>query len=186
MKRLLIALVATVFLFSCTDQKKADESTAKSEEKTASTSISYPYTADYSSDFSIGDPNHSKMVLDLYKMWEENRIDDMKSLLADSVMIEFPDGNKFADNKVDSMIAIAKQFRKGLSSLKIQFDGWFPARSNDKKEDYVLVWSRDYTTDLAGKTDSSRVHAYFLIKNNKIRLWSEFQQKLAPEPPAKK
>ena len=186
MKNLLTALIAAAFLFSCTDEKKADESSGKLEATKATSAIAYPYMADYSSDFSMGDPNHSKMVLELYKMWEENRVDDMKTLLADSVMIEFPDGNKFADNKVDSMIAMAKQFRKEISSLKIKFDGWMPVRSNDKQEDYVLVWSRDYSTNLAGKIDSSRVHAYFLIKNNKIRLWSEFQQRLAPEPPAQK
>ncbi len=184
MKQTFTALIATVILFACNNEKKTDE--IKSEEKTASASIAYAYTADYSSDFSIGDANYSKMVLDLYKMWEENKIDEMKTLLADSVMIEFPDGNKLADMPVDSMLNIARQVRKGMSSLKIQFDGWIPVRSNDKQADYVLAWTRDYVTDLAGKTDSSRVHAYFLIKNNKIRSWSEFEQKLTPPAPGKK
>jgi len=187
MKKLLTALIASTFFFSCTDEKKDDATAAKAEEKTASTtSISYPYTADYSSDFSIGDPNHAKMVLDLYKMWEENKIDDMKTLLADSVSIDFPDGNKFGDNTVDSMMNMAKFFRKQLASLKINMDGWISVKSNDKKDDYVLVWSREHTVDAMGKVDSARIHAYFLIKNNKIRSWSEFSQKLAPEPPAKK
>jgi hypothetical protein len=186
MKRLLFALVAAAFLVACTDEKKTDEPSAKTDEKKESASIAYPYTANYSSDFSIGDPNHARMVLDLYKMWEENRIDDMKSLLADSVSIDFPDGNKFGDNTVDSMISTAKQFRKAYSSLKIDFDGWMPVRSKDKEEDYVLVWSREHSIDAAGKADSARIHSYFLIKNNKIRSWSEFQQKLSPAPTAKK
>ena len=186
MKPLLIALVAAAFLFACNNEKKTDETSVKTEEKTESVAINYPYKAAYSSDFSVGDPNHAKMVLDLFKMWEENKVDDMKTLLADSVSIEFPDGNKFANNTVDSMINFAKQFRKQIKSLKVEFDGWMAVKSNDKKEDYVLTWSRDYTTDMSGKADSARVHAYFLIKNNKIRSWSEFQQKLAPPPPAKK
>jgi hypothetical protein len=81
------------------------------------------------------------------------------------------------------MINFAKQFRKTLSSVRVAFDGWMPIHVNDTKEDYVLVWSRDYSTDMAGKLDSARVHAYFLIKNNKVRSWSEFQQKLTPPPP---
>jgi hypothetical protein len=188
MKRLSIALVAAAFLFACNNEKKPDESSAKPEEKKGSAAMVYPYKAGYSSDFSMGDANHSKMVLDLYKMWEENKLDDMKTLLADSVSIDFPDGNKFKDNKADSMISFAKQFRKTLSSVKVMFDGWMPIHVNDTKEDYVLVWSRDYNTDMSGKMDSTRGHAYFLIKNNKIRSWSEFQQKLTapPPPPAKK
>jgi len=187
MKRLLIALFAAAFLFACNNEKKTDETTGKTDEKKESAAIAYPYKAAYSSDFSIGDANHSKMVLDLYKMWEDNKVDEMKALLADSVSIDFPDGNKFNDNKVDSMINFAKQVRATLSSLKITFDGWMPVHANDANEDYVLVWSRDYSTDLSGKVDSSRVHAYFLIKNNKVRSWSEFQQKLSPAtPPPKK
>src|SRR5262245_1948655 len=98
MKPLLIALVASSFLFACNNEKKTEETAASTEEKKDQVAVSYPYKAEYSSDFSIGDPNHAKMVLDLFKMWEENKVDDMKPLLADSVWIEFPDGNKFADN----------------------------------------------------------------------------------------
>ena len=187
MKRFLIALVAATFLFACNNEKKTDEPTGKMEEKKESAGIAYPYKAGYSSDFSLGDPQHAKMVLDLYKMWEDNKVDEMKTLLADSVSIEFPDGNRFNDNTADSMISFAKQFRATLSSVKVILDGWMPVHANDAKDDYVLVWSRDYSTDMSGKVDSSRAHAYFLIKNNKIRSWSEFQQKLTPAtPPAKK
>jgi len=186
MKRLSFVLVAATVLFACNSDKKAEETAGKTEEKKESSAVTYSYTAGYSYDFSIGDANHARMVLDLFKMWEENRVDDMKTLLADSVSIEFPDGNKFADNTADSMINFAKQFRKQIKSIKLEFDGWMPVKSNDKKDDYVLTWWRDYTTDLSGKADSVRLHAYFLIKNNKIRSWSEFQQKLAPSPPPKK
>jgi len=183
MKRLPKILALTVLLIACNDEKKADESSAAgTAEKKETAAVSYPYKAGYSSDFSIGDANHSKLVLDLYKMWEDNKLDDMKSILADSVGLDFPDGNKF-NGPVDSFINMAKQFRSTLSSVKVSFDGWMPVHSNDMKDDYVLVWSHDYNTDKSGKMDSTRGHAYFLIKNNKIRSWSEFQQKLTPPPP---
>ena len=189
MKRLSIVIVAASVLFACSNEKKTDETSAKPEEKKESVAITYPYTATFSSDFSIGDANHAKMVLDLYKMWEDGRVDDFKSVLADSASIDFPNGYKFKDNTADSLISFAKQFRKGLSSVKLMFDAWMPIHVNDKKEDYVLVWYREYETDMKGKVDSTRGHAYFQMKNNKIRSWSEFDQKLMappPPPPAKK
>jgi len=186
MKRLSIVLVAASVLFACNNDKKAEETSGKTEEKKESSPVTYAYAAGYSSDFSMGDATHGKIVLDLFKMWEENKVDDMKTLLADSVSIEFPDGNKFADNTADSMINFAKQFRNQIKSIRVEFDGWMPVKSNDKNDNYVLTWSREYTTDMKGKADSSRMHAYFLIKNNKIRSWSEFQQKLTPAPPPKK
>jgi hypothetical protein len=185
MKQFLTALTVTVFLLACNNEKKGDEASGKSEEKKGSAPLSYAYTPEYSSDFSMSDSNHAKMVLDLFKMWEDNKLDEMKPLLADSVWIDFPDGNKFADNTADSMLNFAREYRKKLASVRSKLDGWMSVRSNDKKEDYVLTWGNDYTTDISGKQDSIRIHAYFLIKNNKIRGWSEFQQKLAP-PPSKK
>jgi hypothetical protein len=183
MKRLSIALFAASVLLGCNNDKKTDETSGKTEEKKESAAITYPYKADYSSDFSIGDNNHVKVVLDLYKLWEEGKVDDFRPLLADSVSIDFPDGNKFNDNTADSMINFAKQFRKMLSSVKLKFDAWMPVRSNDAKEDYVLVWYREYETDMSGKVDSTGGHAYFRIKNNKVRGWSEYAQKLTPPPP---
>ena len=188
MKQLFIALITASVLFACNNQKKSDESSGKTEEKKETTAITYAYKPDYSSDFSIGDVNHAKTVLDLYKMWEDGRVDDFKSVLSDSVSLDFPDGNKFKNNTVDSFINFAKQFRKTLSSVKLTFDAWMPIHANDKKEDFVLVWYREYETDMSGKIDSTRGHAYFQLKNNKISGWSEFDQKLMapPPPPTKK
>jgi hypothetical protein len=189
MKRFSIALFMILVLLSCNNDKKTDETSAKPEEKKESAAITYPYKAGYSSDFSMGDANHAKIVLELYKMWEDGKVDEFKSLLADSVSIDFPDGNKFKDNTADSMINFAKQFRKTLTSVKLAFDGWMPIHANNAKEDFVLVWYREYETNMSGKVDSTRGHAYFLIKNNKVRAWSEFEQKLTappPPPPAKK
>ena len=50
---------------------------------TDTAAITYPYKAVYSSDFSMGDANHAKMVMDFYKMWEDGKVDDFKSVLAE-------------------------------------------------------------------------------------------------------
>lgn len=189
MKRFAFILITAVFLASC-NNKTADEQTSgdKKDEKTDSTaSISYPYKAEYSSDFKMGDPNHSKLVLNFFRAWEENRMDDMKPMLTDSVWVEFSDGNKF-NGTADSLIKTGKEFRANFSSVRSVVDAWMPVHSNDKNADYVLVWGKDYNTDKKGKTDSTRGHSYWEIKNNKISGWSEFTQKLVstPPPPPKK
>lgn len=186
MKRLSIMLVAAFIFIACNNQEKTETASGKMEEKKA-TAITYPYKAEYSADFSIGDANHSKMVLDLYKMWEDGKIDDMRPLLNDSVFIDVTDGMKF-NNTVDSFLNFAKQMRVMYKSTKPVFDTWMPVHHTETNEDYVLVWTRDYSTTTDGKMDSIRTHAYFQIKDNKVRGWSEFQQKLAPPPasPAKK
>ncbi len=184
MKRLIIILFVAALLNACNNEKKVDESKSEGKMEPAA-GISYPYSPAYSADFSIGDANHSKMVLDLYKMWEDGKIDDMRPLLNDSVFIDVADGMKF-NNTIDSFLNFAKQVRAMYKTTRPVFDTWMPVHHKESNEDYVLVWNRDYSTTMDGKSDSVRVHAYFQIKNNKVRGWSEFQQKLTPPPPAKK
>jgi hypothetical protein len=170
-----------VLLVACNNEK-TESTDAASDEKKMTGNISYPYQPAYSHDFKIGDPNHSKLVLDFFKAWEENRMDDMRTMLTDSVWVDFSDGEKFSGTK-DSLIKGGKDFRSMFSSVSVSVDGWIPVHANDKNEDWVLVWSKDINTDTKGKVDSLRGHSYYMIKDNKIAGWSEFQQKLTPSPP---
>ena len=184
MKKLLFAIFILSLVTACNNEKKKDDKTGDDKNGTKTdNNISYPYKAEYSS-FSMGDPNHSKIVLDFIKMWEDNKMDDMKDLLADSVMVFFNDGNMFMGTK-DSLISMGKQFRASMSAVKIRIDAFMPVHSNDKSEDYVLVWETDFNTDKTGKTDSLVNHAYFQVKDNKIAMWAEYARKNPTPSPDK-
>ena len=62
MKHLLTVIVTASVLLACSNDKKAEETSAKPEEKKESVAITYPYTAAFSSDFSMGDANHSILL----------------------------------------------------------------------------------------------------------------------------
>ena len=180
MKKHFIFLLAIAGVMACNNKKKEGEGPGdKKDGKKTSESITYPYTPEYSSDFSLGDPNHAKLVLDFIKMFEDNRMSDMRPLLADTMSVDFSDGNKFK-GPADSLLSMGQMFRSTFSKVVIKVDAWMPIHVNDKNEDYVLVWERDYNTDKQGKVDSIGSHAYYHIKNNKIASWSEFQAKLGP------
>jgi ketosteroid isomerase-like protein len=114
-------------------------------------------------------------------------MDDMKPMLTDSVWVEFSDGNKF-NGTADSLIKTGKEFRASIASVRTAIDAFMPIHLNDKNEDYVLVWGRDYNTSKTGKVDSTTGHSYWQIKNNKISGWAEFSRNLRvpPPPPPKK
>ncbi len=178
MKRLLILLTAISIFMACNNEKKMDNKTADDKKDTKmSENIDLPYKADYS-DFKIGDPKNTKLVLDFYKAFEENRMDDGNAMLADSVTVNFADGNKFIGTK-DSLISMGKQFRSRYSAYKVTIDGCMSVHSNEKKEEWVLIWDRAYSTDQKGKSDSLGGHSYWQIKNGKIVFWGEQQAKLA-------
>ena len=176
MKKMLFAVFVFAMIAACSNEKKKDDKTG--DDKKMSDNISLPYKADYS-DFKMGDPKYTKMVLDFYKIFEENRMDDGKAILADTVAVSFADGNKFMGT-ADSLIALGKQVRGSYSAYKITIDACMAVHANDKNEDWVLIWDRSYFTDQKGKSDSLGGHAYWQIKNGKIANWGEQEAKLTP------
>jgi hypothetical protein len=186
MTKLIVTAAAACFILACNnDTAKSKDDKMEAKVEAATTTVDYPYKADYTTDFKVGDANNSKLVLDFFKLWETGNIDAMKPMLTDSVWIEFSDGSK-VNATADSVLKMAKQYRSSLSKVEIKLDTWMPIHANDKNDDWVLVWEKDYNTDLKGKVDSMRVHSYWQVKNNKISGWSEFNQKLVAPMPAKK
>jgi len=189
MKALLSGAIACALFCSCNNatdsaSTKTDSSEVKTTAKEAvSEPVSYPYESIYSTKHSVGNPAHTKLVLNFYKLFETDKMDEMKSFLADSVFVEFADGATFF-GPADSLISMGKKYRAMQTEFKYKFDTWLPIHTEDTKEDWVLVWSRAYFTDKKGKKDSMRIHEYYRIKDNKINYWSEFDQKL-PKPKKK-
>ena len=104
-------------------------------------------------------------------------MDNGKAILADSVSVNFADGNKINGTR-DSQIAMGKQVRGSYTPYKITIDACISVHENAKQEDWVLVCVRTYFTDQKGKSDSVGGHAYWQIKNGKIAYWGEQQAKL--------
>ena len=179
MKRSLILLTAISVFMACNNDKKKDDKMGDDKKDTKmSEKVNLPYEADYA-DFKMGDPNNTKLVLDFYKVFEENRLADGRSMLNDSVSVNFADGNKFMGT-ADSLLALGKQVRASYSAYKVKIDACLSVHANDKNEDWVLLWNKEYTTDQKGKVDSAQGQSYWQIKNGKIAYWGELQAKLAP------
>ena len=143
-----------------------------------SSSVSFPYTAEYSSKFSIGKDSNSLMVLNNYKAWESGDMNALKNTLGDSINLYFPDGSKFSGTR-DSAMTLASMYRDSLSKVEIKVDVWIPLHSEDKNEDWVCVWYKETDTHKNGKVDS----AYYeddnmLDKNGKIVFSASHKQVL--------
>ena len=184
MKKLIFIIASGCFIMACNNEsteKPKDEKMDKKDEA-ASSNITYPYKASYSSDIKMGDSNHAKLVLDFFKGWEDGTMTGWKDMLADSVWIHFADGQKFNLPK-DSVIKMASDFRSMYSKVKLDVQSWMPVHVNDKNEDYLLAWDREYTTNKkTNKVDSVDSHSFWQVKNNKIAGWQDYSSKLVAEP----
>ncbi|MDB5199879.1 MAG: hypothetical protein JWO92_1842 [Chitinophagaceae bacterium] len=194
MKRILISGCMFVFMLAATqvmsqekikekeDKTKVKDDNSKEKTKDGKTKIKddntkikikgqdanmmYPYKAGYSSNFTMGNPAHAKLVLDVWKDWDDNML-DRHDFMADTIVWYLPDGSVTKGKEAN--LAGAKKFRGGLTSSVSTIDAWMPLRSVDMKEDWVAVWGTETDTWPDGKVDKREIHEIWRInKDGKV------------------
>jgi len=159
MKRLLVTMCVLSLAFV------AKESIAQQD----------PYTANYSSNFQIGDPANSKMILELWKDYDDNAF-DRHDYFADTAVMFFPDGSMVRGK--DSIIAGAKRFRGALTSATSTLNAWVPLKSVDRDENWVAVWGTETDVTPDGKTNKTDIHEIWRInKDGKVDFMKQFASK---------
>ena len=137
----------------------------------------YPYTADYSSKFTIGNPEHARMVLSMWKDYDNNTFDRSAAMLADTVMFQAPNGMVIRGK--DSVLNSVKQFRGQFSSVKSTVDAWVPMHSTDRNEDWVLIWGTENDTNASGSTTNGIHEIWRVNRDGKI----DFIRQYTAKPP---
>src|SRR5450432_4214812 len=137
MKPILIYAASILLFASCnTNLPKDTVSNAVSEND----SITYPYTASYSSNLSMQtNPDIAKRVLTVWKMYENKEMDSMKPYYADTVTYDDASGMHYY-GPAEGLLNIAKQEMATLDSLRFDISMWESVHSNDKNEDWVNIW----------------------------------------------
>ena len=172
--RRFIAIVAAAALIAACNQNPAPEK--KDAMAPAADSLQYPYKPLYSSSFSIGQGANAKIVLDIWRAYEDNRLADSKAYWADSVTLEFADGFKLHTSR-DSLIAGGNADRAQYKSVIDSVQAWIPLHSTDKNEDWVGVWATEYIETVKGKKDTSDVHEIWQLKGGKVVYMAKYKGK---------
>jgi len=155
MKRSLISICALFLIFQCKSFAQA-----------------YPYTAEYSSNFKIGNPAQSKMILELWKDWDDNAF-DRHNYFADTIVMFLSDGGVIHGK--DSCMAGAKRFRGSMTSAVSTISAWIPLKSVDKNEDWVAVWGSETDVFPDGKKEVRDLHEIWRFnKAGKVDFMKQF------------
>ncbi|MDQ6755902.1 MAG: hypothetical protein M3004_03115 [Bacteroidota bacterium] len=126
----------------------------------------YPYTAAYSSNFIMGNPAHAKMVLDMWKDYDDNQF-TRHDMLADTVKVYLPDGTVIS-GKQNSLSGLSA-YRSGFASATSTVDAWMPLKSVDRNENWVAIWGSEKDTNKDGSVTSTEIHEIWRInKDGKV------------------
>jgi hypothetical protein len=153
MKRFLplVLIAATV---ACNTQ--SPEPAAEKAEATPPATHEYSVKSRYSSDWEIGDPRQGEAVIALWKHFDNNTLDSVRSLLADSLYMEGPEWAMKLQS--DSALAGAKADRAQFSALKTEIDAIIPLKSKDHPEETVVaIWGEEIGT-MGGKEIKRKIH----------------------------
>ena len=175
MKHFFVCIAATISLMACTDDNKTETLASKGGDE-AAPAIQLPYTASYSSDFEMGNPEHSATILKGgWKDWENNTMDNMKDWVADTI-VAFHSDNTMVQG-ADSLMARWKRGRAMYSSVIDTIDAVMPVYSKDKNENWVLVWATEINTTTAGKIDTIYLmETYRINKDGKADMLLQYER----------
>lgn len=133
----------------------------------------YPYTAEYSSRFEMGNPKYSRMILELWKDWDNGQLEKHQDYFSDTITYQTPTGEVIKGK--DKFLSTGKQNRDMYSNVKSSLEVWIPLKSIDKDQDWVAVWGREDDTDKSGKTTSSMLHEIWgFNKDGKIVFFRQY------------
>jgi hypothetical protein len=174
----LLSFIAVIVFASCNGgtSTTAADSTSTAKIDSSKKAISYPFEIGYSTQFEFIDPEKSKMVLDLWKDYDNNTLDNAKDKFADTVRMIFAGMEMRASR--DSIIAATKESRNSYSSVESKVDVVMAVKSTDKKDDWVLVWGDEIHTDKNNKTDTVAMHEVWqLNKEGKVVFMQQYISK---------
>jgi hypothetical protein len=169
MKKILataLVLLAIACNMSSKETPKTEVTTAKHD---------YGATAAYSSDFGLGDPALGNKVVALWKDFDANTLDSVGSYFADSVYQEMPGYMGMMSR--DSATAMAKAYRKQLTTCNTQIDAIIPVKASEKDESLVCIWGRE-TAEAGGKKMLRDIHEVWgFNKDGKVTWIKQYELK---------
>lgn len=130
----------------------------------------------YTQNLQIGKSENAQKVLDIWKDWEENRLDRNNDYFADTMTAYFASGG-MVKGKAD-FIKSGMEYRGKLKSVKSTIFAITPLRRDEMNEDVVTIWGMDESTMADGKIETVYLNeVWWFNKDGKITEMRQWEAK---------
>ena len=123
--------------------------------------------------FVIGKPAYNKMIIDLWKDWDDNTF-DKHDYMADTLVMYMPDGMVVKGKSAN--LEGAKKYRGSMTSSKSTIFACVSLNNPTRKEEAVCIWGEEVATFPDGKVEKKGIHeVWWFNKAGKIvamRQWT--------------
>jgi hypothetical protein len=175
MKKYLVFL--SLLLTACNNGDQETKIASASASEPAK--VDLPYEIGYSSQFEIADAAKSKIILDIWKDFDQGTLEHCKNMFADSVTINLAGGQNSHASR-DSIIAMVQNYRNTMAAVTSKVDAVLSTRSTDKNQNWVCVWGSELDTYKDGKMDSvGLMESWRFDKDGKVDRILQYNRKLS-------
>lgn len=117
---------------------------------------------------SIGNPAYSQLVLQAWKDFDNNTLDNSAHIFADDVLITLPDGTAIKGK--DKAMAGIKEYRSQFKSLSSQVHAVTTLKASDVPDrEVVSIWGLETAVDKNGATTKTQLNeVWFINKAGKV------------------
>jgi hypothetical protein len=155
------------------DKQKLSGSTVKYKDKAGA--MDMPYTATYSSRYVIGNPAMSRMVLQLWKDYDNNTLDNSANMLSDTLTAVLADGMVIKGK--EAFLSGIKGYRNGFMTVSSEVQAWISTHSLDVNKETVCIWGTETDQKPDGTTQSINLHeVWFFNKDGKVDGFRQYAQ----------
>ena len=176
MKRI-FAITSLVFLISCKgqDEKQAETPGPVTETEKVLPEFAYPVAM---ANWTMGDPNHTKTVLDVYKAWEQKDSAVFAASFADSASMDMPDARRLTFTKGNAYKRLYNA-RSKYDSITNKIVSAYALHNEENNADWVMVMVYNKWTYNDGVKDSALYWENWRLEDGKI----VYLNSLAQAPP---
>ncbi|HET7899466.1 MAG TPA: hypothetical protein VFL47_17385, partial [Flavisolibacter sp.] len=136
------------------------------------------YKPTYSGQFVPGNQVYATLVLQAWKNYEINMLDEVRGMLADTLTAVMGDGTVLKGK--ENFLNAIKAYRNSYSLLKVNVAAWLPTKSIDLNKETVCIWGLEDGTKTDGTAMRVAVHeVWFFNKDGKVDF---FRQYIQPNP----
>ncbi|MGV3529585.1 MAG: nuclear transport factor 2 family protein [Flavisolibacter sp.] len=129
-----------------------------------------PYEAKMNTNFSIGSAQFSRLVLNLWKDWDRNTLDNSMPLIADDVSAEFADGSTVQGKA--AFVKSAKEFRSQFSKVESEVISYASLKGEgEDHSNIVLIWGNETSTKKDGSKLTNQLHEVWVFNDQGQVVW---------------
>ncbi len=142
----------------------------------SNTNENQPYKIAFNN-LKLGKADYSKMILNAWKAYDSNKLDDISMIIADTITSLLPDGTliKGKDNFLNAM----KTYRGSFTSVVSTVDACTTLKSASAPDDEItVIWGTETSTKKDGTTQKMGLHEVWFF--NKDGMVSRFFQYAVP------